>query len=679
MSLSFLFPLAWLGALAIGVPLWLHLERRRTTNVIRFSALQFLEDQPAARREPLWPRDWPLLLLRMLAILLLAAAFAWPYLPDSAPQAIVTRATVFILDNTLSHQAADQFQRAREQIAEVVERAERGEQVAVMELAAVPRVVKAFADDPQDAAARIRSLEPGHQRGSYRAALTAAADLLQSALGDQQKIVFYSDQQENQWSELRESGLLLNHVELVVAAPQHDALPNVALAPPRVRRVEEGGDWFVEGLLPLYHQGVSGEVVIELSLDGREAGRQTALLDGRPGSSVLPVRFAWPPGTWLRGQLEVRASNDSLLSDNQVCFSLPPIQEGTVALATSSKYLRVALSPEVMQSRWRTQVLTPDELADQSTAADVLCLDSSQLTLDGAKQQLQRQLHAGRGVVLLLDEVTPAIETVLRPLGIDVQRTVEDRDGGRLSFVFYDHPVLEPFRRAEFGNLLEVYVRRYEKVDMPGALPLVFSSQGDPLLLVGGAQGRLLVLAFGLDREDTNWPLHPTFIPLLDRCLGEARAMPVQQAQFHPGEACVWSVPKDQNVQSVQLRGDGDLIRSVEVDRGQARIVLPDAPGCYALHYDGSPEVRAVLDVNPSPDESQLKYTDLGSTLAEQWNAQRPRAEAVRPVKAPATRASILRQRIWWWLILAAAAALAVETLWLAWRRESSHAVRAAH
>ena len=70
MPLSLLYPLALLGALAIAAPIWLHLRRKTETNLIKFSALRFLDDQPQPRRSPMRLRDWLLFTLRVLALLL---------------------------------------------------------------------------------------------------------------------------------------------------------------------------------------------------------------------------------------------------------------------------------------------------------------------------------------------------------------------------------------------------------------------------------------------------------------------------------------------------------------------------------------------------------------------------------------------------------------------------------
>src|SRR5512140_1789333 len=115
MPFSFLNPWFWLGALAIGAPLWLHLRRKRQTNLLRFSTVRFLEDQPEPRRSPMRLRDVLLFALRVLALLLIISAFAWPYLRgiNTTP---VTESRVYILDNTPSHGANNGFESDRRRV-----------------------------------------------------------------------------------------------------------------------------------------------------------------------------------------------------------------------------------------------------------------------------------------------------------------------------------------------------------------------------------------------------------------------------------------------------------------------------------------------------------------------------------------------------------------------------------
>src|ERR1035441_5597655 len=133
MPLSFLNPWFWLGALVVAAPIWLHLRRKRETDVVEFSAVRFLDDQPEPRRSPLRLRDLLLFALRVLGLLALVAGFAWPYLrgADTAP---IKESRVYILDNTLSHQANDGFKRDRDRVLNEVSKGPSDIQVAVIEL-----------------------------------------------------------------------------------------------------------------------------------------------------------------------------------------------------------------------------------------------------------------------------------------------------------------------------------------------------------------------------------------------------------------------------------------------------------------------------------------------------------------------------------------------------------------
>ncbi len=77
--MGFLAPAFLIGALAVGLPLYLHLLRRTTSTPLPFSSLMFFElrEQSATRRRRL--RYWLLLALRSVVVLLLVLAFAEPY------------------------------------------------------------------------------------------------------------------------------------------------------------------------------------------------------------------------------------------------------------------------------------------------------------------------------------------------------------------------------------------------------------------------------------------------------------------------------------------------------------------------------------------------------------------------------------------------------------------------
>ncbi|NIP83404.1 MAG: hypothetical protein GWM90_30930, partial [Gemmatimonadetes bacterium] len=85
MPLAFLAPVFLAGLAALAIPVLIHLANRPRKQVVEFPSLMFLErvEYRASSRRRL--RDLVLFTLRSLALVLVAAAFARPYLdrPDA--------------------------------------------------------------------------------------------------------------------------------------------------------------------------------------------------------------------------------------------------------------------------------------------------------------------------------------------------------------------------------------------------------------------------------------------------------------------------------------------------------------------------------------------------------------------------------------------------------------------
>jgi hypothetical protein len=679
MNIAFLYPLAWLGALAVAVPIWLHLRRREDANLVRFSALRFLEDQPAARTRPLWPHNWPLLLLRLLGLLLLVAAFSWPYLV-AREDTIIGESRVYILDNTLSHRAGGGFEQSRGEILRTLENSGLDTQIAVVELKAQPRVIAGFGSSRDDALAKVRALKPSFQRGSYLAAFRVAHRLLDQSLGKSRRIVLLGDNQANQWTEELHATPFLENVEVTLPEKASGDAANVALMEPTVRRTLVGDRAITECAVSLYHQGQPKATTLVVRANGKDVLRREVPLRDQPESMTCLAEWESDPTEWTRGEVRLEGEADALSADDRVVFSLPPVREGRVGLASRSPFLRTALSPEVMRGRWTTRLLTASDSTppgEDDPRDDVLCIESRYLESSQVRKLVTDALLEGRGAVLVVDQVTAVIEGFLRELGVEAMPDSEQpATTTPFRYVFMEHEIFHPFRSADFGDLTEITVDRYRRLKAPDAVPLIFSEAGDAIFLESEKlKGRLLVLAFSLDRTETNWPLHPTFVPFLDRCLQRARSTWATPTAFLPGESCVWQIAPGQTVPEVVLTAldetnGGETLRA-PVEDGQARFQLPDSPGLYALSYGDSNEPESLLAVNPPPKESYLSYTNSPPAL-QAWTCERGEQETAYASGLLAVELSeweILRQRFWWWLVLGGLAALITETLWLSMRR----------
>src|SRR5947209_3203489 len=300
MPFSLLNPWFLLGALALAAPLWLHLRRRQEKNILRFSAVRFLEDEPQPRQSPLRLRDLLLFLLRALALLLVVAAFAWPFVrnKDTMP---IEQSRVYIFDNTLSHQAANRFKRDRDALLAEVTKAGANIQLAIVELVSSPRVLVAFSDSRDTARERINALQPSYERGSYLAAFRTANSLLAKSFGAKKRIIFLGDNQRNQWEENTSSPPFLRGVQVDLPPPSETSLPNLSLAHPRVQRVFLGDKSLVNFTAKLTHTGPAASANITLSANGQVIFNRPIELDKEAGTILLQGQWEAEPASWLRG------------------------------------------------------------------------------------------------------------------------------------------------------------------------------------------------------------------------------------------------------------------------------------------------------------------------------------------------------------------------------------------
>ena len=677
MPLSFLNPWFWLGALVVAAPIWLHLRRKRETNVMEFTALRFLDDQPEPRRSPLRLRDLLLFALRVLALLALVAAFAWPYL-RGANTAPVKESRVYILDNTLSHQANDGFTRDQDRVLSEIAKGASDIQMAVIELTSAPRMVVSFGESPEAARQKLKALEPSFQRGSYLAAFRQANSLLGNSLGDQKHIILLGDNQENQWNEHVDTPAFLRNVQVDLPKITTLALPNLSLSEPRVQRIFLGDKSLVNFTVKLGHAGEAKTANIVLRANEQVIFNRAVELENQPETILLQAQWDADPAAWLRGEVTVDGTPDALAGDNRVFFSLPPVIEGKVALLAQSPYLRLALSPEVMRGQWATRMLDPTKLAAELTGnedADVLVVESNYLQSGDARKLLWRYVTNGRGVVLLVNRVTPSISGCLRELGFEAEGTVtsEKASADRFQFVYSNHPIFHPFLSPDYGSLMDVKVFKHVQLKGSQAMPLIFSEKGAGLFFQGTKfPGKLFVAAFGMDREHTSWPIDQTFVPFLDLTLQTARAEDPTPTTFEPGEISKIQLPVGSAVKEVVLRDERRVLSRAPVEQGRTQVRMPEKPGVYTLTYDDGTQVEKSFSVNPSPKESQLAYVDAPEAL-KVWRVNLPAGtgkSAVAATRGKLSLGGILQQHWWWWMVMGGLAALMLEMALADARRE---------
>src|SRR5574340_664662 len=93
------------GIAAVGVPLYLHLLRRHTTNPQPFSSLMFFEQRTQSSIRHRRLRYLLLLALRLALLALLVLAFANPFINRPAAGVAANKLLALVIDNSFSMRA----------------------------------------------------------------------------------------------------------------------------------------------------------------------------------------------------------------------------------------------------------------------------------------------------------------------------------------------------------------------------------------------------------------------------------------------------------------------------------------------------------------------------------------------------------------------------------------------
>src|SRR6185437_1294942 len=106
--MGFLTPWFLAGAVAVGLPIWLHLLRKHKTTPLPFSSLMFFEKRTQSSIKHRRLRYLVLFALRALLLLFLVLAFAHPYIEQKIlPRTRSNEVTVLAIDNSLSMRTGD--------------------------------------------------------------------------------------------------------------------------------------------------------------------------------------------------------------------------------------------------------------------------------------------------------------------------------------------------------------------------------------------------------------------------------------------------------------------------------------------------------------------------------------------------------------------------------------------
>jgi hypothetical protein len=675
--MSFLTPLFLLGLAGVAIPIVIHLIQRERKNVVHFPSLMFLRRIPyqSVRRRRI--RDWPLLLLRLVALALIVAAFARPFLRRPALAASTTggaREVVVLIDRSYSMGYGDRWTRATAAARNSINRLGAGDRGSVVFFASGAEVALRSTSDRGRLSAAIANVKPGASATRYGPALKLAGSILSESPLPRREVVLVSDFQRSGW--LGAQGVRLPDRATLTPAPVGDTDPsNVSVTPVSMQRTVSSNQERVAITGGVVNHSARPVANLELTLeiDGRAVQTEHVKVEPNGSASVTFAPFT-PLAAGSRGT--VRAGPDALPIDNAFHFVVSPkaplkvvIAERPGAARESSLYLSRALAlgdaPPFEAAVKSIDALSSDEL---QRAAVVILNDVpiAALTAD----RLSKFVARGGGLLLILGQhaAWPGGGPELLPAapGAPVDRT--KGPAGRLGALEYGHPIFEPFRGPRSGDFSGARFYSYRGVvPVAGAQTLARFDDGAPALLerrVGS--GRVLLWTSTLDLEWNDLPLKAVFLPFVHRMATSLASYSERPAWLTVGE--VLEPARRAPVPGATRQAPA---RVVLTPSGQRVTLDGEGPDVLELTEQGFYEVRAqgrdstpamTVASNVDLSESDLTAVDPQDVVAGAMG--RAGGGAAAGTNATQTAQEQERtQRVWWFLLFAGILVLAGETV----------------
>lgn len=676
--MAFLSPWFLLGLLAVAGPLIAHLRRLSVQDRIQFSAVDFLQATPPQSAKRRWD-DIALLIARILALALLALAFARPYFKTaggvdaSAPGR--TRRLVVLLDRSASMQRGSAFTEALAKVREIAESASDGDELEIAWFDRKTHILlrselwaqSARAERPALVEGLLEGLKPGFDHARLDEALRFAVEE-HSTLSDrtQTEVVVVSDFQEGtslagmqgfDWP--KGVGVRLVHVSAGNSSRPH-------------------GDTFVHWLSP----------------EGQEANPEA------PFRIQLSVDPAFK-GDRLRLQMEsANAMEWSAAVQAGLVTTLgvpaPPVDSGYIRVVGSDDFGAGAWVARVPQKRALVAVAGVEE--SQQRSGSRYFLDRALAALGTARVEMltASSLAAGRDSEVALWLLAGSADAdwtrrmrVALENGATGLATLEDAGDGKslsaltgetvtlteatldgyslLGMTDRTHPVFATFSTPQFADFSALRFWKHRKIllgEGSRASVLARFEGGDPAVVefpVGA--GRLIVWASGWNSRDGQWVLSSRCVPFLSGCLEYAGGGRRPLILSAPGE----SIALPEETRALK-RSDGLSLLVTD-----ARAVL-DEPGVYGMEPQGGVVVvNVVRDERRFGSMSAAQLEALGFPLVKASESGERLTLSEDAIGAEKVLSEVLAARdveskqSWWRLVLGAAIALiGIETVWAA-------------
>ena len=696
------------GGLIAGVPIVLHMLRRTPAVRMPFSIVRFLSPTLPKTTKRSTIEHWPLMLLRILAVALIALAFARPFQRIAIDKAAATGSAdriAILIDASASMRRDGLRESVTAELHKVADEVDANDTLSISVYSDSMRKLVTAEEwkttDPGNRlsliARAIESWEPDWMATRTANALLETADEVsrETAKSDsvsERRVILITDfQQGSSLDELR-SGKWPDSVKLDLRIVQPQQPGNAGLS--------------------LIEDTRTGKIRVRVTNSGDAALTryilQTFDAKGLPVGTPLTAEvgggqrrtFSMPDAVQGQPQIVgVELLGEPHVFDNVV--DLPIDERGVIHVAHAGStdtnnaeamryFLQRALDGNETDPIEVTDLLGPDEVAVPA-APDVRLVFVTESIPESLATSLADVLKQDGVVVLALKsvEMAESVRSLLPPGSTFSEADVKDY--AMLGQIDFSSPLFATFADARFSDFSSIRFKHYRKLTLDetqadAVRVLARFDSGSPAVLeyTHPSGGRIVVLATGWHPDDSQWALSTRFPPMIQRLVQMANPRHrghqllevghrITPAELTGNDA--WTLTRPDGTpyapDPVTIIPDAnpDAAQTNAEKVAEVKSMVLDEPGRWTLrseNNDGPQSISLLVTVAASESRTeplpagQLQALGMSPDIAIVRDASQPSDDPALAAQMDAAELES-RQKFWRWLLLAGLGCLALE------------------
>ncbi|HZP32257.1 MAG TPA: BatA domain-containing protein [Candidatus Acidoferrales bacterium] len=657
--MGFLAPWFLAGAAAVGLPIYLHLLRRHRTTPQPFSSLMFFERRTQSSIKHRRLRYLLLLAFRLAVILLLALAFANPFIERSAASITGEKLDLLVIDDSFSMRAGTRLADAKRDALSLLESRKPGERAQVMALASQVHVLTEPTQDAGVLRSAVTSIQPADTRASFgelAGTLRSMAETVHTPI----ELHLFSDMQRSAMPGSFGEMSLPANVTLVLHPEARGPEPNWT-----VESVNAPGEVFdpkksrVQAVISGYHTPAAKKTV-SLVVNGKTVATQSIDV---PPSGRATVEFSSLDVPYGLARCEVRIDgSDSLSADDASLFAVKRSDPRKVLFVyeandtRSPLYFRAALT-SAAESAFNLETVTVDRVANVQPVGHDFVVLSDVASLPASFEDALTKYVKGGGSVFIAAGTSAAHHPRIPIFGDTITDSrYYSREGARFLNVGETDPSYPSVEKANRW----AGVKFYFAVRVAGNDARVAARLTDqtPLLLekkIG--EGRVMLFTSGLDNLTNDFPLHPVFIPFIDQTARYLSGMETRSGSRLVDSYLELRTAKEQSVGVEVVDPDGKRPLSLKEAASAQSFQLTRA-GFYQLRLaNGRQDLvgvnsdRRESDLDVIPKDVQALWTGNAGTQTQETSSGTVSQDQKKPYS------------LWWYAMLFLLVAAIAESL----------------